>query len=294
MSHLRVIGCALLFSAGTLCAVEKQEPPAITGNLHIDLFGLQSLANAPVLRQDEAPLAIPSKRSPWLAAGMSALVPGSGQIYTESYWEAALFVAVDALAWIAAYQYDKKGDRQTDYFQDFANKHWSVVKYAEYARTLTAPGKVYDWRKPGTEGMDPFDRPWSQVNWDELNRMERDIAGYYSHTLPPYNEQQYYELIGKYPQFNQGWDDAPPTFTYGDPLTPSFLWYSGERGRANSYYTTATSWITVALVNHLLAAGDAAWSAMRYNHAQASAGMRLLPVGDHYAWMGMVQVKVGI
>ena len=94
MSHLRVVGCALLITAGTLWAEEKQHPPAITGNLHVDLFGLQRLADAPDLRlQDQAPLALPSRRSPWLAAGMSALVPGSGQVYTASYWEAALFVA---------------------------------------------------------------------------------------------------------------------------------------------------------------------------------------------------------
>jgi hypothetical protein len=266
----------------------------VTGNIRVDLFGLKDLAEAPHLLQEDAPLAMPAHRSPWLAAGMSAAIPGAGQIYTESYWEAAAFLAVDAAAWIIAYTYDKKGDRQTDFFQDFANAHWSVVKYAEYAQTLTATGKVYNWRKPGTESMDPFDRPWTQVNWDEINRMERDIGGYYSHTLPGYNEQQYYELIGKYPQFNQGWNDATASFNYGDPLTPNFLWYSGERGKANTYYETATTWVTVAIVNHLLSAADGAWSAMRYNKAHASMSLRMAPFGDHYAWVGMMKLSVDL
>jgi hypothetical protein len=98
--------------------------------------------------------------------------------------------------------------------------------------------------------MNEFDRPWTQVNWAELNRMERDIAGYYSHTLPPYGEQQYYELIGKYPQFNQGWNDAPPSFNYGDALTPNFVYYSGERGKANSLYASASRWVTVVIISH--------------------------------------------
>jgi hypothetical protein len=290
--------CTLLLSPGSAQAGDGPEHNALTGNLHVDLFGLKELGAGPQLLQQQAPLAMPSHRSAWLAAGMSALIPGSGQIYTESYWEAALFLAVDVAAWIVAYKFDEKGDKQTDMFQNYANANWSVVKYAEYTQTNLA-GKAYNWRKPGTEGMDPFDRPWTQVNWDVINQMERDIAGYYSHTLPPYNEQQYYELIGKYPQFNQGWRDADPATgsdyeTIKAHLTPMFTWYAGERGIANDYYRSATTWVTIAIVNHLLSAADGAWSALRYNNAQASASMRLVPSGDHYAWMGMFKVTVGI
>jgi len=55
------------------------------------------------------------------------------------------------------------------------------------------------------------------VNLGELNRLEGDLGGYYSHQLPPHGEQ-YYEEIGKYPQFNVGWDDfgnENTPFTYG-------------------------------------------------------------------------------
>ena len=272
------LGCALLMSSGNALAGDGQEHTGLTGNLRVDLFGLKDLGPGPQLQQEQAPLAMPSHRSPWLAAGMSALIPGAGQIYTESYWEAALFIAVDAAAWIVAYKYDEKGDKQTDMFQNFANANWSVVKYAEYTQTnLAQPGKV----------------------WDVINQMERDIAGYYSHTLPPYNEQQYYELIGKYPQFSQGWRDADPTIgsdyeTIKAHLSPMYLGYSVERGKANDYYRSATTWVRVAIVNHLLSAADGAWSALRYNNAQASASMRLVPAGDHYAWMGMATVRIDI
>jgi hypothetical protein len=292
--------CLLLFSVTCVFAGERQESQPLTGNLRVDLFGLKELTPAPGLAQDQASMAMPSHKSPWLAAGMSAVIPGSGQLYTHDYWTSALFLAVDVAAWIVAYNYDKKGDKQTDKFQNYANANWSVVKYAEYTQANLLPaGTTYNWRKAGTEGMDPFDRPWTQVNWDEINRMERDIGGYYSHNLPPYNEQQYYELIGKYPQFNQGWRDADPSIasdyeSIKGHLTPMFLWYAGERGIANEHYRHATTWVSVAIVNHLLSAAEAAWSAIRFNKAQPSFGLRLVPAGDGYAWVGVATIKIVI
>jgi len=296
LARVIVVAC-VLFCVSVHAADGPQQLP-LTGNAKIDLCGLRALTGTPEVLQEEAPLALPSHRSPWLAAGMSALVPGSGQIYTGSYWEAALFVAADVAAWLIAYKYDKDGDKKTEEFEAFANLNWSVVKYAEYTeKNLVPTGKVYTWRKAGTESMDPFDHPWTQVNWDVINQMERDIAGYYSHTLPAYGEQQYFELIGKYPQFGQGWRDADPTIgsdyeTIKAHLSPMFRSYSVERGKANDFYDSASSWVTVAIVNHLLSAADAAWSAVRYNKAQASASLRLLPAGDHYAWMAMGTIKL--
>jgi hypothetical protein len=273
---------------------QEQKGQVLTGNLRVDLFGMRVLREGPVLipAEEQQAMTVPHK-SGWLASGLSLLVPGAGEFYAESYWKAALFLAIDVTAIAIALNNDTKGRDQTAFYQDYANGHWSVVKYAEYAQTLM-PGKTYAWRKAGTEGMSPWDRPWTQVDWSELNRMERDIAGYYSHVLPPYGEQQYFELIGKYPQFNQGWDDAPAAFTYGDPLTTHFLWYSNERGKANTYYENATRWVTIALINHILSAVDAAWSAHLFNSAQASVSSRYVPTPDGYALMSMLKISYGL
>ena len=265
----------------------------MTGNLQVDLFGMRELASGPAVQKEVVGSAMPSRKSLWLAAGLSTLVPGAGEFYSESYWKAALFLAIEVAALGVAYSYDRRGDEQTDRFQDYANQHWSVVRYAKYAETLVGQTK-YNWRVPGTEGMDEFDRPWTQVNWAELNRMERDIAGYYSHTLPPYGEQQYYELIGKYPQFNQGWNDAPLSFNYGDALTPNFVYYSGERGKANSLYASASRWVTVVIINHVLSAMDAVWSAHLYNRAQASVGMRVIPTQEGYTTAGVLTLHYSL
>ena len=298
MSRSLMMACvSLVFLLSPLRAQEITSlvllPPPTAGELRtsgdarIDLLGMPDLNGpSPAQQVSSAVDEAARRKSPWLAAGMSILVPGAGEFYAGDYWKSAAFFAVDVALWIFAYNYDKKGDRQTDFFQNFANQNWSVVKYAQYAQdNLTPPNGPYNWLIPNTEGRPPWDR----VNWSELNRMEQDIGGYYSHVLPPYGQQQYYELIGKYPQFNQGWDDSGPTFNYGDPLTPHFLWYADQRGQANRYYEKATTFVTIALVNHVVSAFDAAFSAASWNKKlQASLDTQAVPT----AWGGMQEVPV--
>ncbi len=108
----------------------------------------------------------------------------------------------------------------------------------------------------------------TKVDWRVLNQLEEDIGGYYSHRLAPYGDQQYYEMIGKYQQFNPGWDDfgdEHTPYTYGDPLTERYLFYSGLRGSANHYYDIAGAAVIVVIVNHIISAVDAAWTTAKYN-----------------------------
>jgi len=260
----------------------------LTGNARVD-FAEPLSVYTPGMVQEQTSGEQPY-RSPWIAAGLSAVLPGAGEFYAESYWKAAAFLAIEVAVWSIAYSYDKRGDRQTDYYQDFANKHWSVVKYAEYALDNLVPQASRDYYTqnlwiPGTDGRPP----WEQVNWSVLNQMEREIgrtaAGqYYSHTLPLYGEQQYFELIGKYQQFNQGWNDAPPTYNYPEPVTSNFLFYSKERGKANDYYATASTAVTIGVLNHILSAVDAAWSASTFNkNFHARVGLQTIPLGDRVA-----------
>ncbi len=287
-----IILVGVVLAQVTLCenqlrSITFKEPAQrpVTGSLRVDLFGQQELADVPhFIPPDE--IATHSHKSPYIAAGLSLAVPGAGQFYTERYWEAAAFLAADVVAWVLAYHYDQKGDKQTDFFQNYADAHWSVIDYAQYAETNLVPlisdpnNRTFRWRIAGTEGL----APWHQVNWGELNRMERaiglltdDAGRYYSHTLPLHGEQQYYELIGKYGQFNQGWDDRPPTYQYLDPVTARFTYYSIERGKANSYYNTASTWVTVAIINHVVNSVYAGLSAGWYNKAHAEMGLQSVP-----------------
>ena len=293
-----VSGAAAARAGGNSTSVVlRDHAPDVTlsGNARIDFTAVAEFPS--IFQGSPADSSAASRKSPWLAGGLSLVLPGAGEFYTESYLKSAIFLAVEAGLWVLAYTYDKKGDRQTDYFQDYANAHWSVVNYAQYALDHYAPaGGNYRPIIPGTEGYPP----WMRVNWTELNRMESDIGAtasgmYYSHLLPPYNTQQYYELIGKYPQFNQGWSDAPPAFTYGDPLSAELTYYSGQRGQANTYYTTASTYVSLVLLNHVVSAVDAALSAGSYNRGlHASVGSQTVPVQGGYAAVPVLRLSWGL
>jgi len=298
----------VLLAVFGVVAAQSQEGPAIpwrvqapeiqlSGNAQIDFVGQMELVTGPRIQEQTADQPSLQRKSPWLAAGLSVALPGAGEFYAESYWKSAAFFAVEVAAWVIAYTYDHKGDRLTDDFQNYADAHWSVIRYGQYTQNnLNPPHPPYNWLIPGRTGS----VPWDQVDWSELNRMERDIGDYYSHTLPPHGEQQYYELIGKYPQFNMGWDDAntnwPPDYSsMVANITPSFRYYSGQRGKANDYYNTASTFVTVAIVNHVLSAVDAAWSAGQYNNSlHAQMGFQRIPVGGRMADVPVLMLRYDI
>lgn len=295
---LIVAGTCELVAAGekSVVILRSSTPVELTGNLYVDFFGQREIGMVS-LQNEAAPMSEPDRKSPWLAAGLSLVLPGAGEFYAENYWKAALFLAIDVAAWGLAYSFDKKGDNQTQFFQGFANQHYSVVKYAEFSLERFIPAnrrQEYAGLVTGPETLPP----WQRVNWSILNRLEREISTtaegkYYSHTLPLYGEQQYFELIGKYPQFTPGWDDAVLPYVYSeDNATPNFRYYASERGKANDFYSKATTFVTVAIVNHVLSALDAAWTASSYNrNIHASIRMQSVPTGYGYARVPVARVE---
>ena len=278
---------------------------ALTGNLRIDLFSRTTLSDAPSLSPQDEPGSRPHK-SPYIAAGLSLAVPGAGEVYTGHYWEAVAFFAADVAAWVLAYQYDHKGDTQTDFFQNYADGHWNVVQYALFSRNkYIQPSEWGNYHLiiPGTEGR----LPWFRVDWAELNRMEQAIAltgpdrgQYYSHVLPLHGDQQYYELIGKYQEFYQGWDDADSNLITYTAISQQLergsqynhmIYYSIERGKANNYYNSASAWVAVAIVNHVVNAAYAALSAGWYNSAHAELGLQRVPAEGGYANVPVVKMR---
>jgi hypothetical protein len=194
-----------------------------------------------------------SRKSPMLAGLFSLIVPGTGEIYAGEYLKAAIFIAVEAAVITTAVIYDNKGDSKTDEFEGYADQEWSVVKYAEWLNEY----------KNGSISIDPNTnlQPWERVNWDELNDAEQS----FSHKLPPFGDQQYYELIGKYPQYSPGWREFDPSDNDYHNVPPQFMYYSGMRGKANDYYNIASKAVIGIYMNHFLSILDAIWSTAQYN-----------------------------
>ncbi len=302
MRTITMLAAAFLLCAPALPAGDHPSP-LLTGNPRVDFFGTGSAGPLaadparPVFPQDDAPEQEGAK-SPWLAGAMSLIIPGSGEAYAGSYLKGAIFLAAEVTVWGFAYAYDKKGDDQTVEYKAYANAHWNVNDYirwtlanlGELNGTLVPPpggyeGLIYPDGVPTT--VDPgYYPPFNAVDWVELNAMERAVASGsngYTHTLPYYGEQQYYELIGKYEQFSRGWDDSqipepPGTVNPVRSTSARFFEYAKMRARANDQYDVASTFVNVAVVNHVLSALDAYWSVTRLNKSlHASVRVKMQP-----------------
>ena len=238
-----------------------------------------------------------SKKSVFLAGLFSAVLPGAGEIYTENYLKAGIFIAIEAAAITTAVIYDNKGNDQTEVFESFANTHWSPNRYAQWTvdnlQNLVPNISQTDLNYYQSNVISN-----GEVNFRILNSMERLIGSYYSHQLDPFGTQQYYEMIGKYHQFNPGWDDfGNPPFEPYDPngykVTDKFKYYSGERSKANDFYSVAKTAVTIVILNHIISAVDAALSASRYNKTvETKVSLEKQNVGFYTEYYPQLNLKV--
>ncbi|HMD14817.1 MAG TPA: hypothetical protein VKI62_09345, partial [Bacteroidota bacterium] len=234
------------FSFLIMSSAWSGEKPSVylTGNPTVDFFGAQISPNMMTQPHQNALDDLTSvsgggrsKKSPWLAGIMSFAVPGAGEAYSNDYMKSAIFVAAEVASWAIHLSYAKKGDDQELLFKAYANQHYSVVRYVNW--TLNHLNSLTNGNTPNNQSASYYSQqiygpggppqnpnavppPFSDVSWDALNGMEVDIANSgvqsgYSHQLPAYNEQQYYELIGKYDQFSRGWDDSGYLTDPSDP-----------------------------------------------------------------------------
>jgi hypothetical protein len=178
------------------------------------------------------------KHSPVKAAVFSAVVPGAGQAYNKSWIKAAAFLAIEVGGWIGNRHYESEGDRLTGEFETFADAHWNAERYYNWLAT-----------RSGCQSGD-------------LACLQEYERASFSHFLPNTKNQTYYENIGKYDQFNIGWDDATQG---GERDSANRETYDFMRADANDQYSAATLLASAILLNHVVSAFDAAWTTNRYN-----------------------------
>jgi hypothetical protein len=196
------------------------------------------------------------RKLPGRAMLLSAVIPGTGQLYAGAKIRGAVFLALEAAGWTAFAMYQTKGKDKEDEYEQFADDHWLRGDYWAAVQEIAT-----------TNG---FTGDVTQTPWSEL------IAGNYlppnfTHELPSSNTQQYYEMIGKYlSQFGFGWDDG-----YDDPDT-TLYWdgrfednnptvYNNMRYDSNKLLDNATIALEIVLVNHVISALDAGFLVRRQN-----------------------------
>jgi hypothetical protein len=256
---------------------------ALTGNVRLDLIYVVQQDTVPhsgsIMERPENP----NLKSPLMGGMRSLLIPGAGEYYSERYVKSGIFFALEVAAVTTALVYNSKGNNKTDEFQNYADQHWSAVDYAQWINKNWANYKTSETPAPNID-IDRVKRnDFSQINtWEAA---PHSIG--FSHQLPPYGDQQYYELIGKYSQFKYGWD----TYQYNgahdgddgynvDYISQQVKEYAANRGKANDYYYYAEIATALIVANHVLSALDGVWSTANYNKEITSEmGLRLQDVG---------------
>lgn len=206
------------------------------------------------------------EKSVMRAALYSAVIPGTGQYYAGSIWKAALFAGIEIAGWTVYFVNTSNGDKQETQMEAYADDHWSEQKY--WSRLY------YDARDRGLSDLPQYDVDENNIIIDfdaeianSLRYLE-DALGH-THRLPETKTQQYYEMIVKYlTQFGNGWEDANFYSTYygnTNNMTAQMFSYRDMRNDMNEYYDVASMATNVILINHVLSALDAAWTASRYN-----------------------------
>ena len=269
------------------------------------------------------------RRNVPLAFGLSAAVPGLGQAYNRQWLKAGIAVAAE-VALIAGYSsWHSQGVDGRDAYQAFAHNDWSPLRYAfwlndyvAYLETLGTPisaGPIeiddnilnVDFQNPDSWTSEQALQVRGlilQIRAVENNVYHPETGASFSHKLPFFGEQQYYELIGKYFQFAPGWDDyefifdengnptwidengnfirsIDPEMTANDGSKPNvsdtFFRYAEDHGDANDDLRRASRISILFVFNHLLAAVDAAvFARVHNNRLQANVRMSQSATGE--------------
>ena len=201
----------------------------------------------------------------------SAVIPGSGQIYSRSYLKGLAFLVIEAAALTGHFRFNSEGNRLEDRFEADANTQWDEDAYWNWMQEICGPGCS---------------------NMDSLRSYERAS---FSHFLPEVKNQPYYENIGKYNQFVIGWEDfrkqtlhdSIEIFTYADyqngewdgqdlrTISSKRTAYTELQDDSDRNFKRATTLASVLLLNHVISALDAAWTTKKFNRkVQAGLGVR--------------------
>lgn len=242
-----------------------------------------------------------SSRNVALAFGMSAIVPGAGQVYNKQWVKAAVAIGIEA-ALIAGYAVNRsRGLDAEDAYKAYAHEFWDPAQYASWLNDYVDYLELEDGAEIGADpvvipsGID-FTNPdgWTvddrqmvrslfiQIRGVEEQIYHPETGASFSHKLPYFAEQQYYELIGKYNQFAPGWVDYP-TWRMGGEFTIAidpehtgpgrtkpniqgrFLEYASDHADANTFLRRASRMSAVIVLNHVVSAIDAAITSKLHN-----------------------------
>lgn len=304
----------------TLCAVLPVEARQVTGEP--GPAELRALILSPSSSLQEGG---PAGRSPGIPFLASAVLPGAGQWMNGQRVKALVAISLEA-AIITGYVVTRQnGLDAEDDFRAFAHDGWSPTRYAswlndyrdylngEFSASITAPPvqvvQGIDFSQPS--GWSAADRAAVQQMFNQITAIERqafhpETGAAFSHQLPDFGHQQYYELIGKYFQFAPGWEDYPawrgaddtflasidPELTGANGSKPNvsdtFYAYARDHADAQDLLRKASEISLLLVFNHLIAGIDAAVSAkLKNDRVSTNMGLAFDPHGSPQPVVGI-------
>ena len=240
---------------------------------------LNSLNYQDTLTREQKLAQLPGYKLPKRAMFFSALIPGAGELYAKSYIKAGAFFLAEVVSWMVYGNYTGKGNDQEKKFQNYADAHWD-------------PNVWLDWRQNYTRGID--------------DAHDTTMVKYLSGDKSATTEQQYYEMIGKYPAFYSGWDfvnyyqnqsefDAidMDSIEVKQRASSDIGFYMDMRDKSNKFFRLARTATNYVIVNHILSAIDAAWTAKRRNNRLLEASIKVEQVFyvNHFQPVLSLQIK---
>ena len=238
---------------------------------------------------------------PGLALLSSGLIPGSGQLVNKNWVRGSLYAALEVAAIFMIVEFDNRGDSGKRRYENYADQNWSVTQYAkwlvEYHDVNGLDNPALENLRNMVSGLEPaFDTSidWNNIDIDILRAVERNSRfvtpdnlsnSTFSHILPGYGSQQYYELISKYYQFQAGWRDyfdyhdingTSPFLISRDGSYASDMFYRGASlaDEFNNDFRTSKNFRLVLIANHLLSAFDSFFTfKLKQNRVQATTSM---------------------
>ena len=242
----------------------------------------------PVMLREEIPASSAVLRAVRNKAGFafagSAILPGASQAVHGNWLRAGIYFAVEAAALYGHLEYKNRAVRGERNYERFADQNWSVVQYAgwivDYHDYHDISNPYLDDLAATINGREPaFDTSvdWQAVDIELLRQVERntpyittdDLAAQnFSHVLPAYGSQQYYELISKYYQYASGWNDyyghhdelgTDPFLIdrFGGKVSP-FFWDGSRMSETfNDQFRFSNNMLSLLILNHFISAFDA-------------------------------------
>ena len=276
-----------MLSAGDLYLFDDRFQPAL--NLNTTEFILSDTTED-IIKDSVTLVNYPAK--PML---YSLILPGLGQYKNgDPLWKSAIFIGVEAASIVGMLQWNKQAEDIRKQYELFGDNHWSIINWVENTLLNPITGLIQyeDFKLDGTHKLElhlsgSLAEAFGEfVSSDSLVTHPEWI---YSDELSIFQDQHFYENIGKYDQFVGGWDDAFEWYivekTVEDTIeiilmTPYKNDYNNERDKSNQYLKLANYAVSAIMFNHVISGIEAVLTNQR--KARSKAEQSKTDVGLYY------------